>query len=175
MKTVKEMLADVRADQAHRQQLEQEQQQKKLEYQQAVALAEKELQEALGRQDQEAYHAAEGRLSYAREVLRNFEAVNPWWTPAEGREIVGAAFNAYRIEEKEKYKQVFDLLQQIDVLLEDAYSVSMAGKAIERIIVSKTKTNCGYAFPIMPQRLPQEFANRIAMMAGTSYIPPKRF
>ena len=88
MKTVKEMLTDVRADQAQRQQLEQEQEKKKLDCQQAVALAEKELQDALARQDQEAYHAAEGRLSYAREVLHTFEAADPWWTQEEAQEIV---------------------------------------------------------------------------------------
>lgn len=175
MKTVKEMLADVRTDQAQRQQLEQEQQQKKIEYQQAVTLAENEMQEALVRQDQEAYHAAEGRLSYAQEVLRTFEAANPWWTPAEVQEIVSAAYNTYRNETKEKYKEVLALLLKIEDLLADIYRIGMDGKSIDRIVTEKTKINHFYGFTITRKTLPKGFANDVAKMAGTTYILPKRF
>ena len=175
MKTVKEMLADVSADQAQRQQLEQEQQQKKIEYQQAVTLAENEMQEALVRQDQEAYHAAEGRLSYAQEVLRTFEADNPWWTQAEAQEIVYAAYHAYTNETKEKYKKVYELLMKIDALLADIHHIGMDGKAIDRIMTAKTNINSFYGFTITRKALPKDFVNNVAKMAGATYIPPKMF
>lgn len=166
MKTVKEMLDDVRADQAQRQQLEQEQEQKKRDYQEAVALAEKEMQEALARQDQEAYHAAEGRLSYAREVLRTYEAANPWWTPKEAREIVTAAFNAYAIESKEKYQRVFDLLNEANTVLADIYRAGRNGSAIENIINAKANTHFSNGYMVSIQSVPEDFFNKIAMMAG---------
>ena len=174
MKTVKEMLTDVRADQAQRQQLEQEQEKKKLDCQQAVALAEKELQDALARQDQEAYHAAEGRLSYAREVLHTFEAADPWWTQEEAQEIVSAAYNAYVNETREKYKKVFELLMNIDALLSDIYHIGMDGYSIKRMVSGKTALNPDYGISITRKMLPKSFADEVAHMAGTTYIPPKR-
>ena len=173
MKKIEEMLADVRADQAQRQKLEQEQEQKKRDLQEAVNLAEKELQEALARQDQEAYHAAEGRLSYSREVLRTFEAANPWWTQEEAQEIVEAAWRAYLNESREKYKEVFDLLVQIDALLSDIQSIGKKGHSIDRIITTQTKIKRSYAFAITREKLPDDFAKKIAQMAGTTYFPPK--
>lgn len=69
MRTIEEMLADVRADLAQRQQNDLENEKEKIRRQQAVAAAEKDMQDALARSDQEAYHAAEGRLAYARAHL----------------------------------------------------------------------------------------------------------
>ena len=171
MKKIEEMLADVRADQAQRQKLEQEQEQKKRDLQEAVNLAEKELQEALARQDQEAYHAAEGRLSYAREVLRTFEAANPWWTQEEATKIVAEAYKAYLNESKEKYKEVFDLLGQLDALLTEIQHIGHGGHTIDHIITQHTKINHRYSFATIRERFPQEFGNKVARMAGTTYIP----
>lgn len=173
MKKIEEMLADVRADQAKRQQLEQEQKQKKRDLQEAVILAEKEMQEALNRQDQDAYHAAEGRLSYARKVLSAFEAATPWWTQAEAQEIMAAAWNAYMNESREKYKEAFDLLVQIDALFSDIHRIGMIGYTISNIIETTTKIPYYYSFYTNRSTLPRDFANKIAQQAGTTYIPPK--
>lgn len=174
MKTVAEMYADLKADVERRQQLEQEQQQKKLECQQSVALAEKEMQEALARQDQEAYHAAEGKLSYAREVLRTFEAADVWWTPEEAQALISAAFDAYCKESREKYKEAFALLLQVDVLLADIHQLGRIGYTCKTTVTGKTKINRDYGFSLTRKTLPKDFANEVAQMAGTTYVPPVR-
>lgn len=176
MKTVNEMLADVRADQAQRQQLEQEQEKKKLDCQQAVALAEKEMQDALARQDQEAYHAAEGRLSYAREVLRTFEATSPWWTSEEGTEILANVFKAYRQENREIYAEVLNLIYKINDLLGEANRISRQANIIDTTVRTKLKSKRlpSYAYPIMRQEVPYSWAHNIAMQIGQTYSPSRK-
>lgn len=175
MKTVKEMLTDVRADQAQRQQFEQEQEKKKLDCQQAVALAEKEMQDALARQDQEAYHAAEGRLSYAKSMLNAFTAADVWWTEEEANEIIEAAFHAYVAETKEKYKEAFELMMQMESAIIAAEAIGLDGNILKNIIRKHRKSNRNWSFSQSRQHVPKTFANDIAHMAGTTYIPPKNY
>ncbi len=175
MKTVKEMLADVRADQAQRQQLEQDNQRKKIECQQAMALAEKEMQEALARQDQEAYHAAEGRLSYAKAALDAFVEADVWWTEEEANAIIEAAFHAYVAEVKEKYKEAFNLMMQMEAAIRAAEAIGLDGSSLNRIIRKRRESNRNWSFSTSVHHVPNTFANYVAQGAGTSYIPPKRF
>lgn len=174
MKTVKEMLEDVRADHAHRQQLEQEQQQKKIECQQAISLAEKEMQEAMARQDQEAYHAAEGRLSYAKSMLNAFTVADVWWTEEEANAIIEAAFHAYIAEVRGKYKEAFASMMQMETAIRDAETIGFDGFTLNNIIRKHRKSNRGWTFSPSRQHVPKPFANDVAQSAGTTYIPPKR-
>lgn len=123
MQTVKEMLADVRADRDRRQQLEQEQEQKKLDIKKAASLAEQEMKEALIRQDQEAYHAAEVRVSYEKAALEAFSKVDAWWTEEEANALIEAAFNACHAEVTEKYKEAFAAMMQMEAAISAAEAI----------------------------------------------------
>lgn len=173
MKTVKEMLADVRADRDRRQQLEQEQEQKRLDIQKAVSLAEQEMKEALIRQDQEAYHAAEGRLSYEKAALEAFSKVDAWWTEEEANAIIEAAFNACCAEVREKYKEAFDAMMQMEAAISAAETIALDGSTLSNIIRQYRKSDRGWTFSPTKQHVPFTFANSVAQGAGKTYIPPK--
>lgn len=174
MKTIDEMLVEVQADRDRRQQLEQEQEQKRRDYQEAVTLAEKEMHDALARQDQEAYHAAEGRLSYAREVLRAFEATSPWWTPEEAAEILANVFKAYTRENREKYAEVLDHIHKINDLLGEAYHISRQAYSIDTTVRIKLKRLPLYAYSLTRQEVPYDWACHIAREIGQTYSPSRK-
>lgn len=171
MKTIDEMLVEVQADHDRRQQLEQEQEQKRRDYQDAVTLAEKEMQDALARQDQEAYHAAEGRLSYAREVLRTFEATSPWWTPEEGAKILANVSKAYQQETREKYAEVLDLIHKINDLLGEVQRIAHRSARIDATVRPKvnSKKLPIYFYNAVQQEVPYDWAHHIAMQIGKTY------
>lgn len=176
MKTIDEMLVEIQADRDCRQQLEQEQEQKRRDYQEAVTLAEKEMQDALARQDQEAYHAAEGRLSYAREVLRAFEATSPWWTPEEGAEILANVFKAYQQENRGKYAEVLDLIHKINDLLCEAQRIAHRAARIDATIRPKlnSKNQPVYIYAAMREEVPYDWAHHIALQSGQTYSPSRK-
>lgn len=173
MKTVKEMLADVRADRDRRQQLEQEQEQKRLDIQKAVSMAEQEMKEALIRQDQEAYHAAEGRLSYEKAALEAFSKVDAWWTEEEANALIEAAFNACCAEVREKYKEAFDAMMKMEAAISAAEAIALDGSTLSNIIRQYRKSDRGWTFSPAMQHVPFTFATSVAQRAGTAYIPPK--
>lgn len=171
MKTIDEMLVEVQADRDRRQQLEQEQEQKRRDYQEAVTLAEKEMQDALARQDQEAYHAAEGRLSYAREALRAFEATSPWWTPEEGAEILANVQKAYQKEYREKCTEVLDLIYKINDLLGEARRIAYHAARTDATVRPKlnSKKLPIYVYDAVRKEVPYDWAHHIAMQIGRTY------
>lgn len=171
MRTIEEMLADVRADHAQRQQNELENEKEKIRRQQAVAAAEKDMQEALARSDQEAYHAAEGRLTYARAHLKAFEAVDVWWTTEEADAIEREAYKAYCGEAAEKYKEAYKLLLQVEELLGERFLIAERTHAIYALIEQHTKPSSCYGFTRLREKLPSAFAEDLARKAGTYYVP----
>jgi len=171
MKTIKEMLADVRADLAQRQQNDLENEKEKIRRQQAVAAAEKDMQDALAHSDQEAYHAAEGRLTYARAHLQAFEAVNVWWTTEEADAIEQEVYHKYCRESVEKHKEAYKLLLQVEELLGDAFKVAGKARTIFAMIEEHTKVSCSYGIPATRETLPHDFATDLARKAGTYYAP----
>lgn len=175
MKTIEEMLADVRADLAQRQQNDLENEKEKIRRQQAVAAAEKDMQDALARSDQEAYHTAEGRLTYARAHLQAFEAVNSWWTTEEAEAIECDVWNEYLHESAEKHKEAYKLLLQVEALLDEAFKIAGKGREIFRLIEQYTKVSCSYGIPATRETLPHAFATDLAWKAGTHYVPKSMF
>lgn len=175
MRTIEEMLADIRADHAQRQQNELENEKEKMRRQQAVAAAEKDMQDALARSDQEAYHAAEGRLAYARAHLQAFEAVNAWWTTEEAEAIEQEVYHEYCRESAEKHKEAYKLLLQVEELLDDAFKVAGKARTIFSLIEQHTKVSCSYGIPATRETLPHSFATDLARKAGTHYVPKSMF
>lgn len=175
MKTIEEMLADVRVDLAQRQQNDLENEKEKIRRQQAVAAAEKDMQDALARSDQEAYHAAEGRLTYARAHLKAFEAVNAWWTTEEADAIERDVWAEYLRESAEKNKEAYQLLLQVEELLGDAFKVAGKARTIFALIEAHAKPSCSYGIPTTRETLPFVFATELARKAGTHYVPKSMF
>lgn len=175
MRTIEEMLADIRADHAQRQQNELENEKEKMRRQQAVDAAEKDMQEALASSDQEAYHAAEGRLTNARAHLKAFEAVNVWWTTEEADAIERDVWNEYLRESAEKNKEAYKLLLQVEELLGEAFKIAGKGREIFRLIEQHTKGSCSYGIPVTRETLPRAFATDLALKAGTHYVPKSMF
>ena len=171
MKTIKEMLADVRADLAQRQQNDLENEKEKIRRQQAVAAAEKDMQDALAHSDQEAYHAAEGRLTYARAHLQAFEAVNVWWTTEEADAIEQEVYHKYCRESAEKHKEAYKLLLQIEELLGERFRIAWKARTIFAMIEEHTKVSCSYGIPASRDTLPRDFSTDLARKAGTHYVP----